>query len=174
MAEKRIVEIELLVERTNTPFVDSQVASYNVDRTGLRIDDTVGPLMNIIFKKCPQIEDGSNPGWNEKKITWLSVRDQIGSQGRTETVFERTLMEYSLKQYPIFQRYRLPFYSFESELHDKPDSEYVGNPNRMLTVGNSVNVYILSPFQIDPKKTKIVLQFVELRGHIGPAAIKVK
>jgi len=175
MAEKRIVEIELPVEQSNVPFVETRVASYNVDRSGLRIDDTVGPLMNIFFKKCPQIQDGSKPGWNEKKLTWITIYVGTGAQGKRETVFQRTLMEYDIKTAPIFQRYRVPFNNYEFELENNSDREYIGNPNQdLLPRDHTVEVYILSPFQIDPKKTKIVLQFVELRGHIGPAAIRVK
>jgi hypothetical protein len=174
MAEKRIIEVVLECLRTNIPFVETEIVRFEVDRTGLRVDDTVGPLMNIFFKKCPQIKDGSNPEWGVKRLTILTVRIAKGSNGRRETIFERNLLEHDMKIAPLFQRYRLPFNTFESELHKNEGVPYIGNPNRFIGPGESVEVYIHSPFEIDPKKTKITLQFVELRGHIGPAEIEVK
>ena len=192
MAERRIVEVDVSVILTNTPFVESEVAKFVVDRTGLKMDDTVGPLIELHFKdedeqiKVTAEDDGKKGKLKiNEDLVFLYVYG--GNRHLTKNVFKRSLREYNIKSCEVFQRYRKPFNAFEWELslneddykiyvgREKPDaSVYDGNPDMNIDVNNEVSVRILAPWEIDIVKTKIKLQFVELRGHPTPKNIKVK
>jgi len=190
MADRRIIEKEVKLSE-NKPFERSLVGEFLVDRLGYRIDDTIGPELDLHWvapKMVPNTE-------------LIFVRIPIQKPyniGERITVFERPMALYDRKDSPILQRYRIPFWQFEvyGELalapapdmvwiNTSPDGPippttseqgtvYVGNPNADLSLGESVQIWVVSPWKLDLTKSRAVLQLVELHGHVGPKSIRVE
>jgi hypothetical protein len=190
MAERRIIEKELEVLR-NEQNVLSLIGDYIVDKVKLRVDDTIGPKFALTFEK----PDGYVKDFVEDFVI-LRVRVMDGTLSNVHaTIYSRSLREYNILTIPLFKRYRTPFRDYEIKIGSvgyapptpqekdiirrdgrlwvKPEP-YRGNPQFDITIGDRVAVDILTPYQLIPEKSKVMLQFIELLGHIGPEEILIE
>ena len=185
MAERRIFEKEMKVH-ANVKNLLSVIGDFTVDKKGLRVDDTIGPMFELTFEKGTEVV---------QDFVILRVRVADATLNSYKTIYRRSLSEYNALAIPMFRRYRRPFVDFEMTLGfshnifengevvardgDKvlvktPPNTYKGNPQLDARLGDRVLVDILTPYQLVPKKCKITLQFIELFGHIGPEEIQVE
>jgi len=190
MADRRIIEKEVKLSE-NKPFEWSLVGEFLVDRLGYRIDDTIGPELDLHWISPKMVPN------TELIFVRIPIQKQY-NRGERITVFERQIALYDRKECPILQRYRVPFWQFEvyGELALSPASPmvcigphpdapipptiveqgtvYIGNPNVDLSIGERVQIWVLSPWKLDLTKSRAVLQLVELHGHVGPKSIRVE
>jgi len=170
MATRNIKEIEIENLKENMPFVNFTIGTVVV-RNPCLIDDTMGPhfKINLVDKEINKKQFGA--------FIHIQIRAWDASQNQLKArVYKRTLLEYdsSITQ-NIFRRYRAPFDHLETFLYNKEyhSTPYIGNPKANLTPGDIITIEILAPWKIDIKTSKIILEIVELRGHVGPEQIKV-
>lgn len=141
----------------------------------LLLDDTIGPLLDIVFKESDALARKGNP----EDFTFVRVRLYDAPMTDLKgTAYYRTLSEYRLgRGMPLFERYRVPFTITEVTLHreETKNHPYVGNPNMRPANGDRLIVDILTPWDIDTERSTIELQALVLspNQHIGPKEIAV-
>lgn len=169
------MEVESEVLQKNEPFTSAVIANWQVDRAGLRVDDTVGPILNLKFN-----EDEYNDGYPRGLLSIIDIYIAFGVQGYRHRIFHRTMLEYGQRVIcPVYSKYRKSFMDFE--MHEMfnngnlvaPTPPYVGNYERNLCGGENIEVHLISPWTINPKESTVKLELVELRGHLGSKNIKV-
>ncbi len=178
MANRHIQTYELQIIHENKPCIPSVVAFYHIDKPGRLIDDTVGPKLDLIFKD-DVIKKNELTAYRFVIIK-ISVKRTVVPIGESheQTIYKRSYRD-CLSGNLFSKRYRIPFSDFEkgisenSDSNNKIDPVYIGNPNIDLKFGDIVNIVIISPWAIDIDKSKISLEFSELRGHVGPKEIVI-
>lgn len=172
MADRHITEIKFENLNENHPNIISTVGQIIISGD-YKIDDTIGPRFNIVLK-------GKDAKKNKDLVLFSEVVLRLWDAPQNRLISEfyrRRLGECfsSGKETLVFRRYRNSFRNFELKLLENEGRflAYVGNPELFLQPGDHITAEILSPGIIDPKKSEISLEVVELRGHIGPKRIPI-
>jgi len=163
MAYKRIVERKVSLCK-NKPFRWHLIGELPIEDSGFYIDDTLKFQMKLgyqLAKGTPYTEDLD-------ELIKIKISVVEGTTGDGLTVYERSYKEYKLGE--LFARYRRPFRFWEylARDHKGPTPPYKGNPDVQLNKDDRIRVWILSPFVIVPEISSMVLELLEMRGHIGP------
>ena len=169
MAIRHVKEIDMIFNVQNTPGARSIVGTLNIEHPNLRIDDTIGPTFDIHLLYKPRISN-----WED--FVFISLRCWDAGQNQLKKIiYYRTLGDHQISMPTvIFQRYRVPFREIElySNQLEKP-AVYKGNPNYEIKQGDIITCEILAPWTIEPGRSGVTLQFIQMLGHIGPEEIIV-
>lgn len=172
MALRHVKEIELELKSVNLPGIGSIIGDWAVNQPSLRVDDTIGPVFDIKLKTPPKCKD-------YEKFIFVSLKVWDASMNQLKSwIYRRTLQDHQIHTPPIFQRYRVPFRKTELHLEEMATGKnevvaYKGNPALDLRSGDRITLEVIAPWVIDIKKSKVILKFIELLGHIGPEDIRV-
>jgi hypothetical protein len=177
MANRRVIQEKIKNLQQNTANTWSQIGRLILERPNVKVDDTIGPILDLQFKHDPQKDCPDQYVFIKIKVWDAS---EVGLRG---CIYERTYSEYQItgaagNPITIFRRYRTPFKKIELELEGMvhpPGAPitYKGNPDLLLKGGDVITVEIYSPFILDVKESSISLELLVLDGHVGPEYIGI-
>lgn len=167
MAQRQILTVP--VAKFEREYEGCYSGSFVVERRGLLLDSTVGPIVSVEFENDKEAGD--------RALVSIKVLALESLRGGARLIYHRSLQRHQARGiYPIFGRYHNPFEEYETKLDPRDPAAvpppYHWNPRLEPSPGDHVKIQVLSPWPI--KKIDATLEFVELRGHVTPEKIEVR